>query len=101
MQEKIKQKLHSPSGETIAETLFAMMVIVLGVLALSGSVMAASRINARVKNQDTAVIYDGSNKISNAKVTIDFGGGIKKDIEDAEVYQTVGDTAYYYIVYED
>ena len=50
----LKKKLHSKTGETIAETLVTMIVLSLAVLMLAGAVVTAARVNKQADNTDTS-----------------------------------------------
>ena len=51
---RIKKKTKSRAGETIAETLVAVLIIALAFVMLCGAVGAAARVNASANNNHTA-----------------------------------------------
>ena len=85
----IKEKLISSKGESIGETLVALLVMCLAMLVLSGSIVSAARINKRALDMETATLLKGteSSKLvvkDPAKVNVSGGPsgvtGISKDI---------------------
>ena len=49
---KIVDKLKQKKGETLTETLGALLIIVPGMVMLAGAIVTASRINAQTKDAD-------------------------------------------------
>ena len=47
-----REKLHSQNGETLVETLFAIMITVLSVSLLYGGIMVSAKINERARQVD-------------------------------------------------
>ena len=86
----IKEKLISSKGESIGETLVALLVMCLAMLVLSGSIVSAARINKRALDMETASLLKGTEssklviKDDHAKVNVSGGPsgtvGISKDI---------------------
>ncbi len=62
------KKLKKKNGETLAETLIALVITALALLMLPGAVVASSRVNASIKEQ---IIY--MEKISDATSGTDVG----------------------------
>lgn len=64
----IKSKLNSRSGETLAETLIAVLISALALVLLLSMITASSRLiqNGEAKMQE---MYDGSKKIEQAEIT--------------------------------
>lgn len=58
-----KQKLHRQSGETLTETLVALLVITLSSVLLFTMVGAASHLNATARQQDD-ILYDALNQLA-------------------------------------
>ena len=50
----MSRKLKSRSGETLVETLFALLVVVLAMTMLAGSIVSAARVNKGAEDLDTA-----------------------------------------------
>ena len=48
------KKLRQKTGETIAETLVAVLIIAIAFVILTGAVAAAARVNERIKNDEEA-----------------------------------------------
>ena len=48
---KINRKIHNKSGETLVETLVALIITALALLMLPGAVVAAARVNAQIADQ--------------------------------------------------
>lgn len=85
----IKEKLISSKGESIGETLVALLVMCLAMLVLSGSIVSAARINKRALDMETATLLKGTESSrlvvkDPAKVNVSGGPsgvtGISKDI---------------------
>ena len=51
---RLKKKLQSKAGETIAETLVTMIILSLAVLMLAGAVVTTARVNKQADNTDTS-----------------------------------------------
>ncbi len=47
---RLKRRLQKQNGESLVETLAAMLIIVLGMLALSGAIVAGARVNASAES---------------------------------------------------
>ena len=64
----IKSKLNNRSGETLAETLIAVLISALALVLLLTMITASSRLiqNGEAKMQE---MYDGSKKIEQAEIT--------------------------------
>lgn len=64
----IKSKLNNRSGETLAETLIAVLISALALVLLLSMITASSRLiqNGEAKMQE---MYDGSEKIEQAEIT--------------------------------
>ena len=64
----IKSKLNNRSGETLAETLIAVLISALALVLLLSMITASSRLiqNGEAKIQE---MYDGSKKIEQAEIT--------------------------------
>lgn len=86
---RLKKKLQSKAGETIAETLVTMIILSLAVLMLAGAVVTTARVNKQADNTDTsfqtrqtgAKVSTGTNStkviLSEENATGDAGGCIK------------------------
>ena len=68
MIKRIKSKLNNRSGETLAETLIAVLISALALVLLLSMITASSRLiqNGEAKIQE---MYDGSKKIEQAEIT--------------------------------
>lgn len=94
----MKKKLKSTSGETLVETLFAMLVIVLAVMVIAGGVVTAARINKKAKDLDTT--FQMSNVVTvteeaKTEVTITHGS-VEPDEVPIDAWQTNDNNKYYY-----
>ncbi len=49
----IKKKLKQKKGETLAETLLSLLIIVPGMVMLAGALVSSSKINMEMKKADT------------------------------------------------
>ena len=94
---RLKKKLQSKAGETIAETLVTMIILSLAVLA--GAVVTTARVNKQADNTDTsfqtrqtgAKVSTGTNStkviLSEENATGDAGGASSAEIP-VQVYQS-------------
>lgn len=83
---KAKNRIKSVAGETLVETLVAMLIVVLPFLSLAAAVMTSTRTNYQIKNENSAFLsYDDAKAADEAKgytatyknseVTFDGSGG--------------------------
>lgn len=56
------KKLRSRRGETLVETLVSLLIVVLVMAFLATSIVAATRVNAKMRDADVAVRYDGTSE---------------------------------------
>lgn len=93
----MRKKLRSQRGDTLVETLAALLIVVLTMAFLATSIVAAARINAGVRETDTSLHYDGSAPVQGT-LTITRQGGmgtgsaVRKSVS---VYETEGGYRYY------
>lgn len=98
----MRKKLHSQRGDTLVETLAALLIVVLTMAFLATSIVTAARINAGVRETDTSLHYDGSAVPVQETLTITRQGGtgtgsaVRKSVS---VYETEG--GYRYYVYQE
>ena len=64
---KFTGKLKEKKGESVAETLVAMLITVMGLMLLPGAIAAAARVNSRT--EDMTIYVDKSDSSSNTSVT--------------------------------
>lgn len=94
----MRKKLHSQRGDTLVETLAALLIVVLTMAFLATSIVTAARINAGVRETDTSLHYDGSAAPVQGTLTITWQGGtgtgstVNKSVS---VYETAGGYHYY------
>ena len=67
------RKLRSRRGETLVETLVSLLIVVLVMAFLATSIVAATRVNAKIRDADVAVRYDGISEP--ASLTVSSGRG--------------------------
>ncbi len=72
MLEKLKQKLHSQSGESIGETLVALLIGVLALVMLAGAISASSGVI--LKSRDKLGKYYDANEAVSGVVKMTSGG---------------------------
>lgn len=89
------QKLKSNSGETLVETLFALLVVVLAMTMLAGSIVSAARVNKGAEDLDTAFQLSKAQAVSDVEVTINHQAGAKSVIP-VNGYQTNDQNKYCY-----
>ena len=88
----MNRKLKSNAGETLVETLFALLVVGLAMTMLAGAIMAAARVNKGARDFNTAFILDNAKKVSSS-VTVEISG---KPPISVNAYQTNDQNHYYY-----
>lgn len=94
---KMKKKLSSQKGETILETLVALLIIVLSITFLSGSIAKSTRVINDIKaTAEDGFTYDGENeggkKISDDKSVLSSN----REVVVYRVPQYEGADQYYY-----
>ena len=82
------RKLRSRRGETLVETLVSLLIVVL-VMAF----LAATRVNAKMRDADVAVRYDGISEP--ASLTVSSGRGTSSFTVPVEKYTTENGYCYY------
>ena len=97
----ISGKLRETSGESIAETLVSMLIVVLAFMMLSGAIVASARVNAKTEDQTLYLDLDDStnNKtVAGASVTVTTGSGPLSTGMTVRSYKMKGTsgTLYYY-----
>ncbi len=95
-------KLKSSRGESIAETLIAVMIISLAFVILCGAVLSAGRVNEAIKNEDLSLTvtdteYKKQNDSDDKSVTLK----IKKEGEDTPILSESVATVPYITMYKD
>ena len=88
----MNRKLKSNAGETLVETLFALLVVGLAMTMLAGAIMAAARVNKGARDFNTAFIRDNAEKVSSS-VTVKIS---EKTPISVNAYQTNDQNHYYY-----
>ncbi len=83
------KKLRNNSGETIVETLAAVLIVALCFLMLAGAIVTSSKINKQAKEQITPFkVSSKSSSSANIKIN-----GQSVDSKDYKLYESGG---YYY-----
>ncbi len=96
---KMKKKLRSAAGESIAEVLIAVLILSVGFLIVVGATESAARVNERIKNEDVAFdVTDVDNAPESAKITVTMSG--ETATADVNLYKTKKKAYYYYDVTE-
>lgn len=93
----MRKKLRSQRGDTLTETLAALLLVVLTMAFLATSLVTAARINAEVRQTDTALKYDAADG-EKKPLTITRQGGAATDLpveKNVTVYETKGGYRYY------
>lgn len=93
----MRKKLRSQRGDTLTETLAALLLVVLTMAFLATSLVTAARINAGVRQTDTALKYDDAEG-EKKTLTITRQGGAATDLpveKNVKVYETKGGYRYY------
>lgn len=90
----MRKKLRSQRGDTLTETLAALLLVVLTMAFLATSLVTAARINAGVRQTDTALKYDNATeKPGTLTITSDKSNSTAH--KDVTVYETEGGYRYY------
>lgn len=93
----MRKKLRSQRGDTLTETLAALLLVVLTMAFLATSLVTAARINAGVRQTDTALKYDNATeKPGTLTITRQTDRPVEKNVT---VYETEG--GYRYYVYDE
>lgn len=90
----MRKKLRSQRGDTLMETLAALLLVVLTMAFLATSLVTAARINAGVRQADTALKYDNSTERSGT-LTITLDKSNSTAHKDVTVYEAEGGYRYY------
>ena len=61
------KKLRSRRGETLVETLVSLLIVVLVMAFLATSIVAATRVNAKMRDADVAVVFVGLPELAEAE----------------------------------
>ncbi|MGN1141649.1 MAG: hypothetical protein ACI4TF_10635 [Oliverpabstia sp.] len=96
----MKRKIRSKSGETLVETLFAMLVVVLAVTMLAGSIVSAAKVNKGTKDLNTAFTMDQTTVITTEQVKITHIDGATVSESSVKAYKSQDDNKNEYCYYE-
>ena len=88
----MRKKLRSQRGDTLTETLAALLLVVLTMAFLATSLVTAARINAGVRQTDTALKYDAAD---GEKKTLTITRENNSVVKNVTVYETTGGYRYY------
>lgn len=88
----MRKKLRSQRGDTLMETLAALLLVVLTMAFLATSLVTAARINAEVRQSDTALKYDDAEGETKTLTITRENNSVTKNVT---VYETKGGYRYY------
>lgn len=88
----MRKKLRSQRGDTLMETLAALLLVVLTMAFLATSLVTAARINAGVRQTDTALKYDDDEGEKKTLTITRENNSVEKNVK---VYETTGGYRYY------
>lgn len=88
----MRKKLRSQRGDTLTETLAALLLVVLTMAFLATSLVTAARINAGVRQADTALKYDAAEGEKKPLTITRENNSVTKSVK---VYETKGGYRYY------
>ena len=91
------KKLKNQKGETLVETLVSLLIIVLVFVFLTGSAVAAAKINAKIRYTDVSFRYSDAQSEGSTRLRLSGRSG-QTGSTSVEVYQENG---YRYYVSED
>ena len=83
------KKLKNQKGETLVETLVSLLIIVLVFVFLTGSAVAAAKINAKIRDTDVSFRYSDAQSDGNAQLRLSGRSG-QTGSTSVEVYQENG-----------
>ncbi len=92
---KLRTKIAAKSGETLIETLAAIIIAVLVLLFLSTSIITATRINKTVEEADTSFNYPVESTDTAQSIDIVITDKNKLEVGSTKAYQYTDDTGYY------
>ena len=88
----MRKKLRSQRGDTLMETLAALLLVVLTMAFLATSLVTAARINAGVRQTDIALKYDAAEGEKKPLTITRENNSAEKNVK---VYETKGGYRYY------
>ena len=88
----MRKKLRSQRGDTLTETLAALLLVVLTMAFLATSLVTAARINAGVRQTNTALKYDAAEGEKKPLTITRENNSVTKSVK---VYETKGGYRYY------
>lgn len=88
----MRKKLRSQRGDTLMETLAALLLVVLTMAFLATSLVTAARINAGVRQTNTALKYDAADGETKTLTITRENNSVTKSVT---VYETTGGYRYY------
>ncbi len=88
----MRKKLRSQRGDTLTETLAALLLVVLTMAFLATSLVTAARINAGVRQTDIALKYDAAEGEKKPLTITRENNSVTKSVK---VYETKGGYRYY------
>lgn len=89
-------RLLSESGETMVETLCAMLIIVLSMMFLAQAVLSAARANAAIDAQDVSFVQGEGTRVGGAMLRVSEIGVLGESVTtDVDVFETEGGYLYY------
>ena len=88
----MRKKLRSQRGDTLTETLAALLLVVLTMACLATSLVTAARINAGVRQTDIALKYDAAEGEKKPLTITRENNSVTKSVK---VYETKGGYRYY------
>lgn len=91
------KKLTASRGETLVETLAAILVITLTIAALTTVSISAAKINAKIRNTDVSFQYSEEAPTAHSDLTL-RGGGTRSGRTAVSLYENNG---YLYYTGED
>lgn len=96
----MKKKLKSQSGETLVETLVAMLVISVSSVMLAGSIVTAARVNKNAKNLNVNFNLENVEIVNDVKVKVQHQSGSPTIItgEKLSAYKTADNVYFFYEV---
>lgn len=93
-------KVHSTAGETILETIVAILVVTISVLFLANAIVAAMKANNAIQNESIAFRFDDAEVVGSGAVTYSVEGTDPSkpspQVATITVYKTNGAEYYYY-----
>ena len=90
----VEKKIKSVRGESLVETLYSTLVISVAFLVMAGGIVAAAKVNSKIKNADVTLDVQGigiDNPLGDGTVTFSNSEGNTYVVDNVSFYSTEKD----------